>query len=116
MVAGEFAQAHGAAGVEFVGGDADLGAEAEFAAVGEAVGDIVENAGGVDRAQEAFGGGLVFGDDGVGVMRAVGVDVIDRLIDRVHDFDRKDEVEVFRVPVLIGGGDAITEDRAGFFD
>jgi hypothetical protein len=27
LVAGEFAQAHGAAGVEFVGGDADFGAE-----------------------------------------------------------------------------------------
>jgi hypothetical protein len=27
LVAGEFAQAHGGAGVEFIGGDADLGAE-----------------------------------------------------------------------------------------
>jgi hypothetical protein len=52
LVAGEFAQAHRAAGVEFVGGDADLGAEAELAAVGEAVGDVVEDAGGIDLAQE----------------------------------------------------------------
>lgn len=68
LVTRELAQAHGAAGVEFVGGDADFGAEAEFAAVGEAVGDVVENAGGVDRAQEAIGSGLICSDNGVGVM------------------------------------------------
>jgi len=33
---GQFFEGHGAAGVEFVGGDADFRAEAEFAAVGEA--------------------------------------------------------------------------------
>jgi hypothetical protein len=42
LVARQLAQAHGAAGVELVGGDADLGAEAELAAVGEAGGDVVE--------------------------------------------------------------------------
>jgi hypothetical protein len=42
LVAGEFAQSHRAAGVEFVGGDADLRAEAELAAVGEAGGNVVE--------------------------------------------------------------------------
>ena len=36
FVGGEFFEAHGAAGVEFVGRDADFGAHAEFAAVGEA--------------------------------------------------------------------------------
>jgi hypothetical protein len=42
LVAGEFAETHGAAGVELVGGDADLGAEAELATVGEAGGDVVK--------------------------------------------------------------------------
>jgi hypothetical protein len=38
--------------VEFVGGNADFRAEAELAAVGEAGGDVVEDAGGIDGAEE----------------------------------------------------------------
>ena len=67
--------------MELVGGDADLGAEAELAAVGEAVGDVVEDAGGIDRAEETLRGGFVGGDDGVGVVRAVAVDVGDGFVE-----------------------------------
>ncbi len=90
--------------MEFVSGDADLRAEAELAAVGEAVGDVVEDAGGIDFAEETFRGGLVGGDDGVGVVRAVLVDVIDGFIERSDDFDREDEVEVLGGPVFLGSG------------
>ena len=56
LITGEFPQAHLAAGVEFVGRDADLGAEAELTAVSEAGGDVVEDACGVDAAEEELGG------------------------------------------------------------
>jgi len=44
FVGGEFIEGHGAAGVEFVGGDADFRGEAEFAAASEL---------------ETFGGGVL---------------------------------------------------------
>ena len=45
---GELPQAHGAPGVELLGGDADLGAEAELLAVDEPGGGVHEHGGGVD--------------------------------------------------------------------
>ena len=107
MVAGEFAEAHGAAGVELVGGDADLGAEAELATVGEAGGDIVKHAGGIHGAEEMLGHGVIRCDDAIGVVGAVGVDVIYCFCSRTDDLDGEDEVEVFRTPVLFGGGDGV---------
>ena len=58
--------------VELAGRDADLGAEAEAEAVGEARGAVPEDVGRVDGGEEALGGGAVLRDDGVGVVRAVG--------------------------------------------
>src|SRR5699024_9400283 len=45
---GDLGEPHGAAGVELLGGDADLGAEAELAAVGEAGGGVGHHHGRVD--------------------------------------------------------------------
>ena len=55
----ELAQPHGAAGVELLGGDADLGAEAELGAVDEAGGGVDDDGGGVDLAAEPLGGAQV---------------------------------------------------------
>ena len=61
-----------------LGGDADLGAHAELAAVGELGRGVEQHDRAVDLAQEALGGGLVLGDDRVGVVRAVALDMGDR--------------------------------------
>ena len=53
------------------GGDADLGAEAELAAVGELGRGVVQHDRGIDLFQEALRGRGVLGDDAVGVMRAI---------------------------------------------
>ena len=82
---GQLAQAHRAAGVELLGADADLGAEAELLAVDEAGRGVDEHRGGVDLAGEAVGRREVAGDDGLGVTRAVAGDVVDRLVERVDD-------------------------------
>jgi hypothetical protein len=70
-------QAHGPAGVDLVGADADLGAEAVAHAVGHAGGGVPEDAGRVDGGHEALGqrGGRC--EDRVGVVRPVEVDVRD---------------------------------------
>ena len=66
---------HRAAGVEFVGADADLGAQAIFAAVGESGAGVDHHAGGIDAGDELLDrrGGIA--QDRIGVMAAVFVDV-----------------------------------------
>ena len=59
LVGGELPQAHGAAGVELLGADADLGSEAELLAIGESGRGVDDHCGGVDLAGEAVGGGQV---------------------------------------------------------
>src|SRR5690606_30657981 len=65
-----------AAGVQAVGGKADLRAQTVFVAVGEAGGQVDVDRAGIDFALEALGGGKVLGDDGFGVLGAVAGDVI----------------------------------------
>ena len=77
LVGRQLPKPHGSPGVELLGADADLGAEAELLAVGEAGGGVDHDGGGVDLGGEALGGGQVAGDDGFGVARTVTPDVID---------------------------------------
>ena len=84
--------------------DADLGAEAELEAVGEAGGGVDHHRGGIDFAQEAHGVAVVVGDNRVGVIRAVAFDVVHRCVDVGDDLHRKDGREVFGGPVFFAGG------------
>src|SRR5699024_7297691 len=90
--------------VDLVGGDADFGAEAIFEAVGKAGGGVDHHRAGVDLTQEAAAAGVVLGDDGVSVLRAVAADVLDRRIDAVDHADGEDRRQVFGLPVGLGGG------------
>jgi hypothetical protein len=83
FIGGEFFEAHGTAGADFVGADADFGAHAELATVGEAGGGIPIDGGGIDFGEELAGGDSVAGDDAVGVSGAVVIDVFDGLLDVV---------------------------------
>ena len=78
-----------AARVQLAGGDTDLGAEAELAAVGELRRGVVQHDGGIDLAQEALGGAVVGRHDGVGVLRAVARDVLDGAGDAVDRSSRR---------------------------
>src|SRR5437773_12080782 len=53
--AGELLGADWAAGMEFPGGDADLGAEAKLAAIGELRRGVVQHERGIDLVEEFFG-------------------------------------------------------------
>src|SRR5258705_9729052 len=92
-----------AAGVEFAGGNADLGAEAELAAVGELRRGVVQHDGGIDLAEEFFGGLCILGHDRIGVARAVVLDMRDRSVDAVDNARGDDGVEILSVPVIVGG-------------
>src|SRR6185437_9425888 len=80
LVSGQFIEAHRAARADFVSADADFGAHAKFAAIGEARGGIPINRGGIDLVQKLFGASFVRCDDAVRVRRAIMIDVIDRLL------------------------------------
>jgi hypothetical protein len=66
--------------VELVGADADLGAQAVLEAVGKAGAGVDHHAGRIHLAQEAHGVRVVGRQDGIGVVRAVPVDVGDGLV------------------------------------
>src|SRR5690606_35681273 len=57
-----------------------------------------------DAIEEIGGGGLVLGDDGVGVARAVLADVRDGGVEVVDDPDRKNGGQELAAPVVVGGG------------
>ena len=74
--AGQLLGPHRAARVHLAGGDADLGAHAELAAVGELGRGVDQDDGAVDPGGEPLGRLGVGGDDGLGVARAVAGDVV----------------------------------------
>src|SRR5215217_5431389 len=73
------------AGMHASRGDADLGAKPELATIGKLGRGVVEDDGGVDLGQEALGGRVIIRDDGIGVMRAVGLDMRQGGIKAVDD-------------------------------
>ena len=54
----------------------------------------------IDLAEEALRGGLVLGHDAIGVMRPVGLDVLDRRLQTVDDAQSDDRVEIFGPPIV----------------
>ena len=90
--------------MEAPGGDADFRAEAELAAIGELGGGVVDDDGAVHRVQERLRRLGVGGDDRVGMVGAVGLDVRHRLRQVGDGADGNDGVQVFGVPVGGGGG------------
>ena len=85
-------------------GNANLSPKTKFTAIGKLRRSIVHDNGRVDLAQEAFGRSFVFGDNAVGVMRAMCLDMVDGLIKPFHHAASNDGIEIFELPVFIGGG------------
>jgi hypothetical protein len=83
--------------------DTDLGAEPELATIGKLGRGVMENDGRVDFGQEALGDRLITRNDGIGVMRAVGLDMRKRSIEAVDDTGGDDGVEIFGAPILFHG-------------
>lgn len=86
LVDHEALEADGAAGVDLVGADADLGAEAVAHAVGEARGGVPVDARGVDAGHEPLGARLRARQDDVRVLGAVGVDVGNGFVETGNGF------------------------------
>src|ERR1700722_13530982 len=72
-----------AAGMNSAGGDANLGAEAEFPTVAELRGRVPQRDRAVHAAEECARRRLVLGNDGVGVVTAVVGDMVQRALDPI---------------------------------
>ena len=81
---GELVDADRPACVQPSGGDADLGAEAEFAAVGELGRGVVQHDRRIHLAQEPRSRRRVVGHDGVSVVGAVALDMLDGRGNAIH--------------------------------
>src|SRR3989338_10463474 len=90
LVRGEFLQAHRAARVQAVRADADLRTQPELVAVREPGGGIDEHRGRVHRLREPGGVAGVLRDDRIRMRRAVPADVVDRLLEGIHDAPGED--------------------------
>src|SRR5205823_14399241 len=87
LVSGQLLQPHRAAGANFVGADANFRAHAEFAAIGKSGRGVPIDRGGIHFGKELLRMRLVARDNAVRVRRAIMIDVIDGLLQAVHDAD-----------------------------
>src|SRR5690625_4261053 len=100
---GQLRQAHRPASMQLLGGDANLGTQAEFGAVGEPGGGVDHNRCRVQFGAEAVAGADVPSTDRLGMAGGVGADVLQGSIQVRHHPYCQIETEVFGVPVLLSG-------------
>ena len=81
--------------------DANLRAKAELRPIGERGAGVDVAACGVDLAEETFGRLLTLSHDGLGVLQAVIVDLLESLVDVIDRDDGELERQVFH-PVVVG--------------
>src|ERR1700674_1974954 len=91
LVNGEAFEAHWPARVQFSGADPDLRAQAVTEAVGESRGRVLKNIGCVDELHKPRRHIMALRHDGFRMPRSVPVDVLNRFVDSVHNFDGNDE-------------------------
>jgi len=113
LFAGQRLQREGAADVHLLGGNAHLRAETELSAVGKARRCVDVYRGRIDLLLESACIGIVFGDDGLGMVGGMLVNVMDRLGNIRHDLNGQNEVVVFCIEVLVTYRDCLGENSAG---
>ena len=86
--------------MHLAGGDADLAAHAELAAIGELRRGIMQEDGRIDLAEETLDDFGVFGDHRLGVMRGIAVDMRDGSGYAIDQRHRDHRVEIFGAPIL----------------
>src|SRR5512134_374278 len=103
LLGGQALEADRAARVQLVGRDADFGAQSVLVTVGEARGGVPHDRARVDLAQKPLGSRAVAGDDGIGMLRAVLRDVLDRFVEALYHADGDDGCKPFGVVVVLRG-------------
>ncbi|MNJ19841.1 hypothetical protein D3C77_141650 [compost metagenome] len=99
---GQAFQADRAAGMQFVGGNTDFRAQTILETVGKAGRGVDHHRGRIDLGHELASLRLMFGHDGIGMVRAIVIDMFDGLVQAVDHANRQNRREVFSVPVRLG--------------
>ena len=97
--------------MDLVGGNANLGPEAVFEAVGEAGGGVDHHRTGIHLGEEAPGAAEVLTDNGLGMTGAVAADMVEGLVEAAHDLDGEDRRQILGAPVFLAGG--VAGDQPG---
>src|SRR5690554_2391283 len=102
--AGQPQQSDRATGMQLVGGNADFRAQTVLETIGKTGRGVDHHRTGVHFGQEAACSGEVFGNDAVGMLRAMPVDMGNGLVDRIKNAYGQNGRVVFFSPVLFAGG------------
>ena len=89
--------------MDAAGCNADLGAHAKLAAIGKLRRGIVHDDAGIDFCEEPACCRFVCCQDAFGMARAISVDVGQRAVQTVNQFDRKRGREILGAPVVFTG-------------
>ena len=96
--------------MQATGGNPDFGAETELPAIGKLARGIVHHDRAVGAQDEPFRYICIFGDDHVGMVRAMLGNMRQRLVDTIDHADRKDGGQIFGIPVgRIGGNHSLVQ-------
>ena len=93
---------HGTEGVDLARADADLGAQAELAAIIEARRGVDYHGRRIDPFDELARFLIIRRDNGFRMFRTVALDVMDRFVHVLHDAHGKDQIEIFFSPIGVG--------------
>jgi hypothetical protein len=99
--------------VELAGADTDFRAEPVTVSVRKSSGAIVVDTCVIHQKHKLFRGIFIFRDDAVGVMGAVFIDMIYRLVQRIDDLYGDDIIKIFLPEIRFRSGFAI-DDPIGF--
>ncbi len=103
LLAGQTFETHRAAGVQLISRNANLGTQSVFEAIGEARRGVDHHRRRIDLRDKTPCVSEVFADDRVGVMGAVLINMLDRLVQPVDYADRQNRRQVLGGPVFFGG-------------
>ena len=113
LLAGEPFQTHRAAHMQLVIADADFSAQPILKTVCQSRGGIHHHRTRINLTQKTPRAGEIFGNNRIGVCRAVGLNMIYRLIQTRHHTYRQNRREIFGLPVFFCRNDTPRQNIAG---
>lgn len=108
----QFLQAARASGMKLVSADTNLGSQSKFPTIIKASACVNHDGGGIDLLRELPRRRQAGGDNRIGVVRTVLIDMGDRFFDRINRSDTDAGSQVLPIPVVFGGGGCMGEDSA----
>ena len=93
-------QSDRSAGMGFTSTDTNLRTKSVTEAVSKPGRGVPENTGRINFVHEPFGSLARFGDNGIGMIGSVTVDVLNRFFQSCNRFNRKDHFQMFGFPVF----------------